>query len=271
MQYKQIPAPEHLKAYVRYFWTLEAPPESNAPQSFRTIADGSPGLIFHQVEQGSFYQNEKLLPDIFLYGQATTHAEIRATGKLRAVGIFFHPNALKSVFGLNAGELTDTCVDVNILTAPDGISLSEQLVNTPSINHQIDLLSSWLHTQAGRNYTRNNDIMQYAVSAIARSKGNISLKKVQMELLLTERSFERKFKEYIGISPKLFSRICRFQASLQQLKSNDYQKLSDIAFENEYSDQSHFIRAFKEFAGFSPFQYQKQVAEVFENLTAPIK
>ena len=113
--------------------------------------------------------------------------------------------------------------------------------------------------------------MHYAVSAIARSKGNVALKGLQIELRLSERSFERKFKEYIGISPKLFSRICRFQASLKQLRNNDFSKLSDVAFENEYADQSHFIRAFKEFAGFSPFQYQKQSPEVIENLATLLK
>jgi AraC-like DNA-binding protein len=41
--------------------------------------------------------------------------------------------------------------------------------------------------------------------------------------------------------------------------------LSDIAFENGYADQSHFIRAFQEFAGFTPNQYQKQLLEVVAN------
>jgi AraC-like DNA-binding protein len=54
----------------------------------------------------------------------------------------------------------------------------------------------------------------------------------------------------------LFARICRFQASLNQIRNNDYCRLSDIAYENEYADQSHLIRAFKEFAGISPNKYQ---------------
>lgn len=271
MKYEQISPPEHLKEYVRCFWTLEAPAESTTSPSFRTFADGTPGLIFQREENGAFYQNDKLLPDVCLYGQATTHAVIHSPGKLSVVGIFLRPNALKAVFGLNAGVLTDTCLDANILAARDGISLSEQLLNTPSVTGQIEVLSSWLDIQAERNNARESGIMQYAVSVIARSRGNVSLKGLQTELQLTERSFERKFKEYIGISPKLFSRICRFQASLQQLRNNDYGKLSDIAFENDYADQSHFIRAFKEFAGFSPFQYQKQSAGVFENIAALIK
>jgi AraC-like DNA-binding protein len=101
---------------------------------------------------------------------------------------------------------------------------------------------------------------------IHQSDGNISLKNIQKDLQLSERSFERRFKQCVGVSPKLFSRICRFQASLAQLRKNGYNKLSDIAYENEYADQSHFIRAFKEFAGFSPVQYQKKSKEVVENL-----
>jgi len=90
-------------------------------------------------------------------------------------------------------------------------------------------------------------------------------------LLLSEKSFERKFKQGVGISPKLFSRICRFQAALNQLRNNHYRKLSDVAYENGYADQSHFIRAFKEFAGFSPQQYRLQSHEVVENLPELIK
>lgn len=270
MKYQQLPPPEHLQAYVRCFWTLEAP-DSQAPHSFRTFADGNPGLIFQQVEDGSFYQNDKELPGLFLYGQATTHANIHATGNLKLVGLFLRPNALKTVFGLNAGLLTDTCMDASTLAVREYGSLQEQLMNTSSVAGQIDLLSSWIKVQAEKNQARENDQMQYAASIIAGSKGNVVLKGLQIELQLSERSFERKFKEYIGVSPKLFSRICRFQASLQQLRDKDFSKLSDIAFENDYSDQSHFIRAFKEFAGFSPFQYKQAEPEVIENLAAIIK
>ena len=105
----------------------------------------------------------------------------------------------------------------------------------------------------------------HALSSILLSKGSISLKKLTENLDLSERSLERKFKESVGISPKLFSRICRFQASLKQLKHNHYDKLSDIAFENDYSDQSHFIRSFKEFTGFSPNQYRQHSYEVIGN------
>ena len=66
--------------------------------------------------------------------------------------------------------------------------------------------------------------------------------------------------------PKLFARICRFQASLRQLRAAHYEKLSDLAYANLYADQSHHIRAFQEFAGVSPHQYDKRSREVLGNL-----
>ncbi len=271
MECRQIQAPGYLKNYIRYYWTLESDGIDELPKTFRTIADGCPGLIFQQPEKGTFYQNDKQLPGIFLFGQATTHAEVRLTGKFSTIGIYFYPNALKSVFGLNAEELTDSCLDLDLVAKKQGVYLSEQLSNASSIKEQIAILSSYLFSQVQGNNRQVDETIQYALSKIIESGGNVSLKELQKELQVSERSFERKFKQYVGISPKLFSRIRRFQASLHQLKNNNYHKLSDIAFENEYADQSHFIRAFKEFAGFSPYQYQKQSNEVVENFSAVTK
>ncbi|GAB3643424.1 DUF6597 domain-containing transcriptional factor [Spirosoma arcticum] len=266
MNYEQIQPPAQLNEYVRYFWTLESSADTSQ-KTFRTIADGCPGLIFQQAEKGVLYQNKKQLPAVFLFGQSTKYAEIALRGQFSTVGVYFYPNALKSIFGLNAEELTNSCLDLNMLAAKQGSHLLEQLSNAPSINSQIELLSSYLFHQYKENNVQVDEPMHYALTQLIESRGNVSLKELQQSLRLSERSLERKFKQYVGISPKLFSRICRFQTSLNQLRANNYGKLSDIAFENEYADQSHFIRAFKEFAGFSPCQYQRQSNEVVENLS----
>ena len=265
MKLNQIQPPDHLRSYIKSFWTLQYSVGASL-KTFRTIADGCPGMIHQQTDNGEFYQNNKQLPSVFLYGPATTHAELSISGKSIITGVFFYPNALKSIFGLNADELTDSCIDIKLMPASKEFELSERLLNASSTFDQIGILSSYLSSEIRKNNIDSDETIQYALSLINRSDGNISLKNIQKDLQLSERSFERRFKQCVGVSPKLFSRICRFQASLAQLRKNNYNKLSDIAFENEYSDQSHFIRAFKEFAGFSPFQYQKRSKEVVENL-----
>jgi AraC-like DNA-binding protein len=268
MRYREIPPPAYLKDYVRYFWTMEDHgAASQEPRAFRAIADGCPGLIFQSSHEGYFFQPDRRLPGIFLYGQATAPTEFHASGRLNAIGVFFYPNALKAVFGLDAFALTNTCLDANTIQLESDYDVQEQLLNAGTVEEKVKILSAWLWALAKQNDTQHDAVIKYAVSQITGSKGGIQLKDLLADIQLTERSFERKFKSTIGLSPKLFARICRFQASLQQLKNSDYKKLSDIAYENDYSDQSHFIRAFKEFAGLSPWQYQKQSPEVLENLT----
>ncbi|HVI48665.1 MAG TPA: AraC family transcriptional regulator [Chitinophaga sp.] len=265
MDYQQILPPDYLRDYVRYFWTLESNGADAVPKSFKTIADGCPGLIFQRSDKGLFYQNDKLLSGLFLYGQSTRHANMTSPAAFRTIGVYFYPQGLQSIFGMNADELTDTCVDLEPTAMLQSARLSEQLMDTESLSEQISILSSYLYQQIQRNRSKGDRTALYAVSQIISSNGAVSLRDLQRELSLTERSFERKFKQSIGMSPKLFSRICRFQASLNQMRANQFSKLSDIAFENEYADQSHFIRAFKEFAGFTPNQYQKKSNEIVEN------
>jgi len=268
MHFRQIPPPIHLKDYIRYFWVLESEGTAGIIQSFRTMADGCPGLIFQQPEKGVLYQHNKLLPDIILYGQATTHAELRLKGLFSAIGVFFAPHALNAIFGLNAEALTDTCLNLDELAGNQGFSLLEQVSNAAGIEEQVSVIAAYLTTLLHKRSCNGDNAMQFALSSIMQSKGSVSLITLRETLQLSERSFERRFKQHVGIPPKLFSRITRFQASLNQLKSRQFDKLSDIAFENDYADQSHFIRSFKEFAGCSPFQYRKLGREVVDNLTA---
>lgn len=269
MKYQSFDPPEVLKPFVRSFWSLESDAASDAPKSFRTMADGCPGLIFQHADKGIFSQNGKELPDVFLFGQTTRHAEIGIRGEFSTVGVYLYPHAIRSVFGFSAGELTDTCMDADLLANKQQLHLSEQLANATT-SQQVDLLLAFLSSQIKQHHDQQNGPMQYALTQIIQSKGLVALKQLHEYLQLTERTFERHFKQYTGISPKLFSRICRFQSSLQQLRSRDFEKLSDIAFENSYADQSHFIRAFKEFAGISPQQYHKQanvLTERFADVT----
>ena len=77
---------------------------------------------------------------------------------------------------------------------------------------------------------------------------------------LSTRQFERNFKQFAGFSPKLYSRIIRFQAAMQQY-GNKAMSLTAIAYECGYYDQSHFIHDFKEFSGHHPHHYFSGNAE----------
>ena len=222
-------------------------------------------MIFQYSDKGSFYQFDKKLPPVFLYGQSTRCTEIQSPGAFKSIGVYFEPHVLKSVFGFHANELTDTCIDIGEMATRQGFALTDQLTEAVTGSEQARILSEYLTLQLRRNEDKKHDAMAHVVAQINQSKGLIPIKELYRQSGMSERNFERKFQQSVGLSPKLYTRICRFQASLHQLRNNDFQKLSDIAFEQEYADQSHFIRAFKEFAGFSPNQFQKRSNELVEN------
>ena len=264
MDHHIIQPTDALKPFVRYFWSLESPGIAGSPREFRTIADGSPGFLFQSPEHGSFSREGKQLPQAFLFGQATVHGKLDLSGDLAATGICFYPQALKSLFGLNATLLTDSCAGIGELYQHS--SLADQLSGAEAPQDRIRLLSNFLLAELKKRKTEHKEL-DHALELILKSKGSISVRSLCETICLTERTFERRFKEYIGISPKLFSRICRFQSSLKQFQGNDYQRFSDIVFANDYADQSHVIRSFKEFAGISPTKLQKQPVSLIDNFS----
>jgi len=263
MRYRQIAPPEPLKSHIQYFWTLESDLFDLSVKKFGPLADGCPGIIVQRKETGVYYdETQKMLPQLFLYGQTVKRKALFFQGRFETLGICFYPHALKSLFGLDAHELTDSCLDLNLLTARKKDHLEELLLSSSAPGRQIELLSSYLSAHARSQQGRIDSGIHAVLFEIVRSKGNLSLPGLQDRLGLSERTLERKFQQQVGISPKLFARISRFQASLQQLRTNRNAKLSDIAYDNGYADQSYFIRSFKEFTGLSPREFKAQADHI---------
>jgi len=62
----------------------------------------------------------------------------------------------------------------------------------------------------------------------------------------------------VGVSPKQYLRIMRFQKAIEAIENNATVRWSKIALESRYYDQAHFIHDFKLFSGFTPNEYMKR-------------
>ncbi|RAJ97817.1 AraC-like DNA-binding protein [Larkinella arboricola] len=247
-----------LRPYVKDILVLEGCEQVISSNSFRFYADGCPGIVFQQSVR-SFTLNEERYPSmsIFLYGQTLKPVHIATDGRFRIVIFMLHPYAIRPLLGLKADELTDTCFDLGELPTLSGVSLLEGLSQTDCVTDQVETIASCLLRMLQLNYPKADRMLDFAVSRIRASNGHASLVELQKTLHISERTFERRFEQYIGISPRLFARICRFQSTLKQLTGRKYEKLSDVAFDNGYADQSHFTRSFREFTGFSPLKLHR--------------
>lgn len=92
-------------------------------------------------------------------------------------------------------------------------------------------------------------------------KGIRSIRVPQLlkRLNVSERQFERRFVRAVGVSPHHYIRIVRFQEAMRLIKANQFERLSDVAYDLNYVGQSHFIKDIKAFSGYTPTDLVKTV------------
>ncbi|HTE11941.1 MAG TPA: AraC family transcriptional regulator [Chitinophagaceae bacterium] len=220
------------------------------------FADGYPGLMFQETATGLYVKpHNKKMPRLFLYGQTIQPIELVIDGAYQLIVFQLYPFVLKSFFDVSPKDLNDDCYD---LTRVKHINTSE-IINTlrvdESAENRITAIASFLHNM----FQLKKDLLDFkirqAIQLIIDNKGQVSIKEVCLHVKITARSFERRFLAQVGISPKQFSKIIQFDASLNQLNMKDYTKLTDIVYANGFADQSHFIRVFKAFTGTTPKKF----------------
>lgn len=115
--------------------------------------------------------------------------------------------------------------------------------------------------------SRELPVVHRAVHSVLDAKGSVNIVRLARDHALSTRQFERKFKEFAGLNPKLYSRIVRFQAATQH-KLTGTRDLTGIAYACGYYDQSHFINDFRQFSGYSPKEYFWNEAEGTQYMNA---
>ena len=214
-------------------------------------ANGSPTIVL-QTSQAT--KQDTTIGHLTLYGQTVLPGELFFTENFTLIAYFLHPHALKTLFGLQASELTNGCIDLHTIKQAREINLQEQLLNAIALQHRLQLIDNFIITLSGLHSTLDPKIV-FATSTLQKDNSVQVLTDLQRQLNITERSLQRLFETNVGISPKMYKRICQFQAAFQQLNQYEFSKLTDVAFDHGFADQSHFIRVFKEFTGITPKAY----------------
>ena len=213
-------------------------------------ANGSPTLLFQTVK-GEIKESSN---HFTLFGQTVFPDTLTIKENFTLIAYFFKPFALYSLFGVSASELTDNPINMNLLAPSATRELQEQLLNASSLDKMISLLDDYIFSLITKVKIESKFI-QFSTSKIAEHPSKETLLNVQQELFVTERTFQRMFEKNVGIPPNQYRRICQFNTAFRQLQLRKFNKLTDIAFENGYADQSHYIRSFREFTGITPKDY----------------
>lgn len=253
------PTPE-LSKYVKCYWILESSVKTDLVSAEKIFPDGCIELIFHYGDLFMEFRSNHasdLGPRSFVYGQLEKFIEIRATGKIGVLGIRFYPHGLRPFVRLDINEITGQSVAVQELWGREGGILEDKILNAPTIERRISLVEIFLLEKL-RWSAQSDSVIERCVDSILRSDGNIAINDLANQLNVGRRHLERKFIASVGLSPKLLSRIVRFNNTLNLINHKQFSSLTMVAYEGGFYDQAHFIKDFKEFTGLNPKQFFSQ-------------
>ncbi len=117
----------------------------------------------------------------------------------------------------------------------------------------------------------NHAFLQESLQLIHQHHGNIAIHDLNKQLKCSEKKLIRAFKNYFNLSPKAYLKIVKFRKALQQIHFAPFKKLTQIAYESGYYDQSHFIKDFQFFTKKSPRQLQKSLQNIQKKVIIEVK
>lgn len=243
-----------LRPFVETYWVSEGFIDSQ--EFLRVLPDGCVDIIVSTYCTGDM---EAYRP--YLVGTITTYLTVPLLGIVRMMGIRFKPGGITAFTRIPVQEFTDTRVDISLTeTLFDRRFYEELQAKDTSTEACLLYIDHYLTGKLTVLLPTDRRVMG-AVRLITDTYGKVPIKQLLDHVCLSQRQFERRFKASIGISPKVFSRITRFNHTRRQLKAQPRQSLSDTAFDCGYYDHAHLTKEFYLFSGNSPVDYTLSKAQ----------
>ncbi len=267
MLYRELKPPPALQDAVRCLWILEDEPGPN-PVPEKVVPDGCVELLF---QLGAPYRTlvpgseacEAPQPRSLVIGQIRRFIEIVPTGRVELIGVRLEPTALHRLLGVAMNELTDREVSLEELGRPDLLELEGRLHEARTWPTRVRLLSAWLE---GALPTRGCEASA-AVTHLRRSHGLAELGRVARAVGVSTRTLDRRFRDRVGLSPKVYARQLRLQRAFELLGRSPGANLAEVALASGCYDQAHLNREFRDFAGESPAAFLRARHELSGHLT----
>lgn len=178
------------------------------------------------------------------------------------LGVHFKPGGAFPFLGVPACELADAHLDLATLWGPAADELRERLCGANASQERFRTMTEAL-TARLRLSLKRHAAVPIALNAFEQTSVVPSVRAVARQVGLSHRRFIQVFAAEVGLTPKLYCRVLRFQRARElarQAKTPDWAKL---AVASGYYDQSHLIRDFQEFSGASPIEHLRQQGEDF--------
>ena len=253
-----------LSKYIQNYFIVETYNSIDFMPKERVYPTGNATMVFHYGSPSIFQKKDSsknIEPNLVICGQQTSYYDLSLSGKTGMILIVFRPHGVKSFFNFPITELLNENLSLHDLINNETIELEDKLFNSPNNRQRITLLENFLIKRLityGEGFAvHNNEFerVEHALKIIENSKGQIKTQDIAPEVCLGIKQFERTFSKYVGINPKKYASIVRFQNVIQMRRKHKNSSMFQLAFDNGYYDHAHFIHDFKSFTGLSPKEF----------------
>jgi len=264
MKYNEIMPDNRLKQHVKCYYIYES--DSSVAFEDTVFPSGYVEIIFNlgtgkwqTAADGDFITT----PSIELWGQITRPLPIKSMGKNIMLGVRFFPHAAIYFLNDKVDLFNNRVTDYRDVSNKIVSYLYARLLEAPTWRTRIGLVENFLLQKLSTSETRFKKIalVSNVMKEMQREDFFDNIENVASRYGITSRYLQKLFLQYTGLTPKLYSKINRFQNSLKLVSRKDT-SLTSVAYDCGYFDQSHFIREFKSFTGFTPSDYLSEGSSI---------
>ena len=216
----------------------------------------------HHVGKRADWRANPRFDRAWIQGVQTSPIFNTPTGRTRVLGVLFRPAGLHALSGRPMAELADRALAAEAVLG-DALAAIEAFARSGDVANDHDRLHALI-----------DDACVHPVPAwchrlcdqIAGSSGRLALAPAYAATGLSDRQVTARFRNFVGVGPKVLSRIHRLCGLLESLDPSRPVRWSALAHEWGYYDQAHFNRDFRHFAGLSPRGYLRGRLKTFPHL-----
>ncbi len=215
--------------------------------------DTQPKSIFADEASESFRTVKKA----WISGERTRYIVIGAESNQSMVGIRFRPGGAYPFFGFPISELSESVTELDLIWGSLVDEIRDQLLGIKNPDERLLRLESFLLCQARRSLEANR-LITFAVHQLQHSPQFLAIRDLASTIGITQKHLISQFEKVVGLRPKSFARVCKFQKVINLIEQEKQIEWVAIASDCGYYDQAHFIHEFQTFSGLNPSTYLTQ-------------
>lgn len=224
----------------------------------RLMPDGSAELVINLAEDRLVnYDRDdqakcEVIPGAVVAGPHSQYFVID-TARQELMGVHFKPGGAFPFLGVPLNEAHNREVALECFWGGWSRKLRERLLEAPGLDRRFQVLEETLRGVAARRMERHAGVAW----AIGQLRGQATVAEVTEKIGMSPKRFIAAFRQEVGLTPKVYSRVQRFQRAMRRARHGRTVDWAGLAIDCGYYDQAHFAHEFREFSGMSPGEYRK--------------